>query len=203
MADWICMTWLRTCIWLVGSQSRREAEALLTWWKLRLVKITNLSYSAGLWVPSSSCCMTEYVGMLSERWVLSSLPCLHIARELITRSWVCLKHVLPCVQQKVVLAWVQTVSTRSWENKPVAISLEIDLHFQAQKGRDWTAASYLLSADFQLTVTKQSNSFSPCTSLSAAYVHCPPVLALVELCSELDQGANLPKNEYLGVCVLG
>ena len=86
----------------------------------------------------------------------------------------------------------------------MAISLEMELHFQAQKGRDWAAASYLLSADFQLTVTKQSNSFSPCTSLSAAYVHCSPVLVLVKLCSELDQGSNLTKNKYLGgVGVLG
>lgn len=100
-----------------------------------------------------------------------------------------------CLQQKPMLAWVQTVRTRHWENKPVAISLEMKLHFQAQKGRDWAAASHLLSVDFQLAVTKQSNIFSPCPSSSAAYVHCSPELVLAEFCNELYQGAYLTKNE--------
>lgn len=182
------------CTWptshLEGLQSRREAEVLLTWWKLRLprtlVKIGELSLSRGLSVPLSSCAIAQECFGTQEPW----------ASELCTRSWVCLKHVLPCVQQKVMLAWVQAVTTRHWESKPVAASLEMELHFQARKGRGWAATSHLLSAGFQLAVTKQSNIFSPCPSSSAAYAHCSPELVLVEFCNELYQGAHLTKNEY-------
>lgn len=144
------------------------------------------SLSRGFWVPSCSCAVAQECFGREEPW----------ASGLFTRSRVCLKHVLPCVQQKVMLAWVQTVRTRHWENKPVAKSLETELHFQAQKRRDWAAASHLLSVDFQLTVTKQSNIFSPCPSSSAAYVHCSPEQVLVELCNELYQGAYLTENKY-------
>lgn len=185
-------------VWLLGLQSRREAEVLLTWWKFRhlrtLVKTGSLSLSRGFSVPSCSCAVAQ------EHFVKEKPR----ASELFTRSSVCLKHVLPCVQQRVMLAWVQTVRTRHWENKPVAISLETELHFQARKGRDWAAASHLLSVDFQLAVTKHSNIFSPCPSSSAAYVHCSSELVLVEFCNELCQGAYLTKNEYSrGSCWFG
>lgn len=180
--------------WKAGERLR----SLLTWWKLRLlrslVKIANLSLSRGFSVPSCSWAIAQEHFGKEKPW----------ASELFTRSWICLKHVLPCVQQKVMLARVQTVRKRHWENKPVAVSLETELHFRAQKGRDWAAASHLLSVDFQLAVTKHSNIFSPCPSSSAAYVCCSPELVLVEFCSELCQGAYLTKNEYSrGSCWFG
>lgn len=138
-------------------------------------------------MPSCSCATAQECFGREEPW----------ASELFSRSWICLKLVLPCVQQKIMLAWVQTARTRHWENKPVSISSEVELHIQTQEGRDWAAASHLFLVDFQLAVTKQSNIFSPCPSSSAAYVHCSPELVLVEPCNELYQGGYLTKNEYL------
>lgn len=77
----------------------------------------------------------------------------------------------------------------------MAISLEMELHFQAQKGGCWPASLYLLLVDFQL-IYQTEQYFSPCVSPSAAYVHCSPVSVLVELCNELDQGVNLTEKEY-------
>lgn len=78
----------------------------------------------------------------------------------------------------------------------MAVSLFMELQFQGQKGKDWAAVSYLLSADFQLLATQWSGIFSPSTSSSAAYTHSSPVVVFLELVSGLVQGANLTKNDY-------
>lgn len=64
----------------------------------------------------------------------------------------------PVSSRKLCYPYFRLVVLRSWENKPVATSLELELHFQARRA-DWSATWYLLSADFRLI---QSNAFSPC-----------------------------------------
>lgn len=49
--------------WLVGLESRREAEVLLTWWKLGFLR-TLVKISSATAEGCESCRMTERVGML-------------------------------------------------------------------------------------------------------------------------------------------